>query len=219
MSHIINLLDPNEVHYLSAAESNPLYKIGAAGAVAVLLGLVTLYYFSLQETITTAEQLKARWAEIEQQVIDAEDMNNRKIRVEQGLQTLQGWEASRVNWDRMMTYLTDQVPGSLENIQFTRLQVSETMEGLRNTVPGSEAADIYPLERLITLRLRGIIRSTRPERLLTQFQRNLTNGPAPADFEEVALERYTQLRNEAGEITDLTTFAFTLRFTPRELVP
>jgi hypothetical protein len=219
MSHSINLLEPNEIHYLSAAESNPLYKLGAVAVVVIILGLVALHYVSLQETIQEGENLSTRWAEIEDKVTEAEALTEKVSRIEEGLQTLQGWSASKVNWDEVMSYLAEEVPGAKEDMQFTRLEVSEKMVGLRNQFPGSKAADVHPLKREITIQLRGILRSSRPERLLTRFQRNLINGRPPVEFEEVALDRYTQLRQEDGSITDRTTFAFTIRLIPREVTP
>lgn len=218
-NHSINLLEPDEIHYLSAAESNPLYKLGAVATVVVILGLVALRYFSFQETIREGENLSSRWAEIEAKVTDAESLTAKVSRIEKAQQTLQGWQTSRVSWDEVLSYLADEVPGAREDLQFTRLEVSEKMEGLRNQYPGTKATDFHPLKRVITLHLRGILRSSRPERLLTRFQRNLINGHPPVEFEEVALDRYTQLRQEDGSITDRTTFAFTIRLAPREVMP
>lgn len=219
MNHSINLLEPGEIRYLSAAESNPLYKWAGAGVGVALIAAFGLYYVSLKETVRKGELLSVRWAEIENDVKAAEALNEQRFRLEKGLQTLQGWTESRVQWDEMLSYLVDQVPGSLEDVQFTRLQWDETMEGLRQQFPGTEPADFHPLKRVIDINLRGIIRSTRPERQLTQFQRNLLNGDSPVRIEEVALDRYTQLRTEEGDITDRTTFSFTLRLAPRELLP
>lgn len=219
MSHSINLLEPDEIHYLSAAASNPLYKWAGIGAVVVVAALCALYVVSLRSTVAKGEQLAQRWEEIETDVTAAGKLNEEKHRLEQGLQTLQGWSASRNEWDRLMEYLVDQVPGSLEDIQFTRLEWSEEMEGLRKQFPGEEKGDFHPLRRVIDLNLRGIIRSNRPERLLTQFQRSLLSGNSPVPIEQVALDRYSQQRDEQGNITDRTSFSFTIRLADRELMP
>ena len=81
MSHSINLLEPNEIHYLSAAESNPLYKLGAVAVVVIILGLVALHYVSLQETIQEGENLSTRWAEIEDKVTEAEALTEKVSRI------------------------------------------------------------------------------------------------------------------------------------------
>jgi len=219
MNHPINLLEPREIRYLSAAESNPLYKLGAVAVVLIIIALVTQYYFSLQSTIQQGEQLKKRWADIETKVVEAEKLIAKQQRLEKGLQTLKGWPASKINWNEMMSYLVEEMPGGFENSQFTRLDFDEVMRGLRNETPGENAKDFHPLTREIRINLRGVVRSKGPARMLSQFQRNLLNGDAPVDFEEIALDRYTQLRDENGDITDLTTFSFTITLSPLEVMP
>ena len=213
------MLEPHEIRYLSAAASNPLYKVAGVAVVGCIVAAVGMYFFSLKQTVAEGERLTARWAEIEGDVAAAEELNEKKHRLEQGLNTLKGWRESNVNWNDVMAYLVDQTPGSLENIQFTRLEWDETMEGLRTQFPGEKQADFYPLKRNIDISLRGKLRSMRPERLLTQFQRNLLNGTSPVELQEVALDRYTQLRDEEGTITELTSFAFTIRLSPLEVTP
>lgn len=219
MNHSINLLEPREIRYLSAAESNPLFKLAAVGVVVVIIALVTLHYFSLQNTIRKGEQLKTRWEDIETKVAEAEKLIEKQQRLEKGLQTLKGWRASKINWNSLMTYLVDQMPGDFENTQFTRLDIDEVMRGLRNQKPGGKAKDFHPLTREVRINLRGVVRSNAPARMLSRFQRNLLNGDAPVDFEEIALDRYTQLRDEKGDITDLTTFSFTITLSPLEVMP
>ena len=219
MNHPINLLEPREIRYLSAAESNPLYKLGAVAVVLIIIALVTQYYFSLQSTIQQGEQLKKRWADIETKVVEEEKLIAKQQRLEKGLQTLKGWPASKINWNEMMSYLVEEMPGGFENSQFTRLDFDEVMRGLRNETPGENAKDFHPLTREIRINLRGVVRSKGPARMLSQFQRNLLNGDAPVDFEEIALDRYTQLRDENGDITDLTTFSFTITLSPLEVMP
>jgi Tfp pilus assembly protein PilN len=219
MSHSINLLQPGEIRYLSAAASNPLYKYAGIGLGVVILASAAFYFLSLRETAAKGERLQSRWEEIEEDVARVEDLNASRLRLEKAVQTLQGWESSRVPWDEVMEYLVDSAPGSLEDIQFTRLQWNETMEGLQKQSPSDKKADFHPLKRVIDINLRGILRSNRPERLLTQFRRNLLEGRAPVEIEEVALDRYTQLRDEEGNVTDRTTFSFTIRLVPRELMP
>lgn len=219
MNHPINLLEPREIRYLSAAESNPLYKIGAVGVVVIIIALVALHYFSLQNTIKKGEQLTARWGEIETKVEDAKRLIEKKQRLEQALQTLKGWRESRINLEILMSYLVEQMPDNFENTQFTLLDINEVMRGLRNQQPGEEAKDFHPLKREIRINLKGVVRSEGPARMLSRFQRNLLNGDAPVDFAEIALDRYTQLRDENGNITDLTTFSFTIALSPLEVMP
>jgi len=219
MNHSINLLEPDEIRYLSAAESNPLYKMVGAGVLVAVFAGVALYYFSLKATISNAEDLSNRWNAIEADVESAKLLSDKRQRLEKGLQTLNGWKASRVNYNELMTFVVSQIPVSLETIQISRLEVSETMQGLRKQTPSSKKANFHPLKRSIRLSLRGTVQSTSPERLLSQFQRNLTGAEAPVEFESVQLDRYTQLRDENGDITDRTTFAFSIRLVPQEVMP
>jgi len=219
MNHSINLLEPDEIRYLSAAESNPLYKMVGAGVLVAVFAGVALYYFSLKATISNAEDLSNRWNAIEADVESAKLLSDKRQRLEKGLQTLNGWKASRVNYNELMTFVVNQIPVSLETIQISRLEVSETMQGLRKQTPSSKKANFHPLKRSIRLSLRGTVQSTSPERLLSQFQRNLTGAEAPVEFESVQLDRYTQLRDENGDITDRTTFAFSIRLVPQEVMP
>ena len=124
-----------------------------------------------------------------------------------------------MDWVGLMNFFVEQVPGSIEDMQFARLEIDEIMEGLRTVKKGqSGEGGFAPLTRLIEVKLRGEIRSTRPERQLTQFQRNLLNGPSPYPIEEVRLDRYTT-RRQGGEVTDRTTFSFTIRVAPLDMLP
>ena len=219
MNHSINLLQPSEVHYLSAAASNPVYKWAGVGILAAGAVSAGLYFMNLKKDASRYETMASRWETIREDVQAARELNGRKNRLDLGTQTLKGWSASRVNWDAMLVYLVEQAPGAREDIQFTRLQWNEIMEGLRDQSPGTEKADFHPLTRIIDLNLRGILRSSRPERLLTQFQQNLSNGNSPVNIEAVTLDNYVQLKDEQGNNTDRTAFAFTIRLAPREVLP
>ena len=218
MSHGINFLKDDEIRYLSAAASNPLYKYGAIGAVTVIVAAVGLYYFSLKRTISEGERLQDRWNAIAKKVAEADVRNKERNRLNVGKDSLLGWQASNIDWVEVMNFIIQQYPGSLEDIQIARLEMDEVMDGLRSQAPGGEPANFYPMKRTATINIRGQIRSMRPERQLTQFQRNLLSGDAPVPITEVSLDQYTQLRS-GGEFTDRTTFAFTLNLSPVEVVP
>jgi len=217
--HSINLLEPSEVHYLSAAASNPLYKWAAMAAAGLVALLLVLYFLSLKDTVARGEELERRWAEIKDDVEVAAALDGKWDRLERGRDTLRGWSATRVDLDQTLAYLVGQTPTDLEDIQFTRLQWTEDMQGLRQQVPGDKAADFHPLQRVIRIQLRGELRSTRPERMLTRFQRNLLSGEPPQAIDTVTLDTYIQQRDEAGEVTDRTLFAFTIRLAPLEVMP
>lgn len=214
MNHYINLLEPTEIHYLSAAETNPLYKLGAALVVVVILAGFGFYYFSLSSAAKAGEELKSRWEAMEKEVKAATELNQKKLRLEKGVQTLEGWSGSRHEWADILQGVVDETPESLETIQFTRVQFDERMIGIRNQIPGSKAVDFHPVRRQVDLSLRGIIRTGRPERYLAQYQRNLLNKNIKESIiSSVNLDEYVFLSGED------TGFAFTIKLAPRELVP
>ncbi len=108
--------------------------------------------------------------------VDVEVWNQQKVRLEKGVQTLEGWSGSRHEWADILQYVVDQTPESLETIQFTRVHFDEQMRRLRNQNPGDKPVNFHPVSREVTLSLRGVIRSDRPERYLGQYQRNLLTG-------------------------------------------
>jgi Tfp pilus assembly protein PilN len=214
MNHYINLLESSEIHYLSAAETNPLYKLAVAGTVVLILAGFGSYFMSLKSTIREGEALKSRWTEIEKDVEVATELNQQKLRLEKAVQTLEGWSSSRHEWTGILQYLVDQTPETLETIQFTRVFFDEQMRGLRNQVPGSNPVDFHPISRVVELSLRGIIRSDRPERYFANYQRNLLSGNMePSSVLSVNLDTFVPLP------PDETGFSFTLHLAPRELLP
>jgi len=219
-NHYINLLEPEECHYLSVAESNPAYKlIPVLLVVAVLAGVFTKYQ-SLQETIAKGADLKARWTEIEEQVEEAKVRAERHGRLERGLQTLQGWTGSRYNWPDMLSYIAKQIPDPKEKVQFTRLYFDEKMVGIRDKSPtgGPVYRGARP-RREVSLELRGMIRFEQPELFLGRFQGRLLNGEdAPVNILAVNLDNYKQLPAKEDELTD-TAFTFTIELEPRVLAP
>lgn len=213
MNHYINLLEPTEIHYLSAAETNPLYKLGGALVLVLILAGFGFYYLSLSSAAKAGEDLKTRWAAMEKEVEAATELNQQKVRLEKGVQTLEGWSASRHEWADILQYVVDQTPESLETIQLTRVHFDEQMRGLRNQNPGDKPVNFHPVSREVTLSLRGVIRSDRPERYLGQYQRNLLTGNMEkSSVSSVNLNNYEFLPKDTG-------FSFSVSLAPRELLP
>jgi len=220
MNHYINLLEPSEVTYLSSATTNPLYKIAAVAVGVILLGIFGLRYQSLRSTIQEGERIGKTWTAIEKDVEKASELNFEMVRLDKGRQTLEGWSPSRHDWTEVMEYIINQAPGSLDDIQFTRFFFDEKMEGLRNQRPGQDDVNFHPLKRTITITLRGIIQTKRPERMLTQFQRNLLTGETqPSTIDSVILDNYAPISNKDDSLSDLTEFTFFIKLQDREVVP
>jgi len=220
MNHYINLLEDSEKHYLSAAQTNPLYKLGAVAALVVILAAAGAYYYSLTSTASMGEELRTRWREMEGDVEAATERNNTLRRLQRSADTLRGWSDSRFVWDELLTDLVNLLPVPLTDVQFTQLAFDERMEGVRNRVPGNEPVDYYPLKRRVELSLRGRIRSGRPERVLGEFQRNLlTANSGVLSVFSVNLDNYVQVRDEDGRATDLSEFVFTLVLEPSPVEP
>ncbi|MDA3872940.1 MAG: hypothetical protein PF795_03150 [Kiritimatiellae bacterium] len=213
MNHYINLLEPTEIHYLSAAETNPLYKLGAALGFVIILAGFGFYYVSLTSEAKAGEDLKTRWEAMEKDVQAATQLNQQKERLGKGVETLEGWSGSRHRWADILQYVVDQPPESLETIQFTRVAFDERMQGIRDQIPGSKSVDFHPVSRQVQLSLRGLIRSDRPERYLAQYQRNLLKGNLEgSSVTAVNLDEYVFLTEDTG-------FSFTVQLAPRELAP
>lgn len=221
MNHYINLLEPSECVYPgSAAQAAPALKLGGALAAAALLGGLVLYWQSLQSTIGEGERLQATWTRIEEDVKLATARAEKLKRLEQGVQTLEGWSASRYDWPAFLTYVARRTPPPGENIQFTRLAFDEIMVGLRRQKPAKTAASFHPVRRSVDVVLRGLVASDQPEVFLARFQERLLNGPdQPVGVLAVNLDDYFQLRDPEGTLSNRTRFTFTVRLEERELKP
>jgi hypothetical protein len=119
-----------------------------------------------------------------------------------------------------MDYIITQAPGSLEDIQFTQFSFDEQMAGLRQQRPGENASNFHPLSRKIVISLRGIIQASRPERMLTQYQRNLLTGESqPSPVDSVILDNYVSLLNSDDSERERTEFTFFIKLQDRKVVP
>lgn len=220
MNHYINLLEPSEIHYLSSASTNPLYKWGAGAAVVLLLLFFGNNYLSLRKIIKEGERVESTWKNIEEDVEGATVLNEKMNRLDEGLQTLKGWSNSRHQWPEIIDYIVDQAPVPLEDLQFTRFSFDEKMVGLRNQRPGANQQKVFPLKRNITITLRGILRSSAPGRILPQYTNNIQMGEnQPSVISLANLETYSALRDSEGERLELTEFTFFIKLKDREVTP
>ncbi|WFB36915.1 hypothetical protein P3T73_03955 [Kiritimatiellota bacterium B12222] len=218
MNHYINLLEPTEVHYHNAAANNPLYKIGGIVVAVLVVAFFGLKYKGLQDTIKEGNRIESTWKKIEADVEAAKVRSSQNQRFEEARKTLEGWSASNIQWPKVMDFLVYEVPVSLQDIQFTHLYFDEEMVGLRNQKEGDKK--VYPLKRKVNLVLRGIIQSARAEKMLIEYQKNLTSSEkAPVEISVVKFDNYQALRDENGERIDQASFDFLIELKEREVLP
>lgn len=220
MNHYINLLETSEIKYVHTVQAKPAYKL--AGGAALLLALLWfgLRFRDLKVTAAEGARIESTWKRIEKDVEAAKRLNEQKVRLGKARVTLEGWSASQHDWPAVMDYIFNQTPGQLSDVQFTRLAFDENMKGMRDQVPGANPANFHPLKRQIAIQLRGVIQSDRPERMLTQFQRNIQNAEGqPSPVAEVSLDNYLPMRDENGDLINRTQFIFTIDLKDREVKP
>lgn len=220
MNHYINLLEASEIRYVHKVEAKPVYKLAAGALVLVLVAWFVFSYLKLKATAAEGARIESTWKRIEKDVEAATQLNEKKGRLDKALVTLEGWSASQHDWPAVMDYIFNQTPGLLSDVQFTRFSFDENMLGLREQNPGAKPANFHPLKRQVSIRLNGMIQADRPERMLTQFQRNIQSGEAPpAEVEEVSLDNYLPLRDENGNPINRTQFTFTIYLKDKEVKP
>jgi hypothetical protein len=219
MNHYINLLETSEIQYVNKVEAKPVYKLAAGGLVLLLVAWFGLSYQKLKAIAREGDRIESTWKRIEKDVEAAKQLHEKKMRLGNARETLEGWPSSQHDWPAIFDYIVNQTPGLLSDVQFTRFSFDENMIGMRDQVPGPNAV-IHPLKRQISIKLRGIIQADRPERMLTQFQRNIQSGEGqPSTVEEVSLDNYLPLRNENGDPINRTQFTFTIDLKAREVKP
>lgn len=220
MNHYINLLEPSEIHYLSSASTNPLYKIGPAVAAVLLLLFFGNNYLNLKKTIQEGQEIEATWNNIKEDVNKATQLNDKKDRFEEGLKTLKGWSSSRHQWPEVMDYIVEQSPVPPEDLQLTRLSFDEKMIGLRDQRPGPKKTKTFPLKRSVTITMRGILRSPAAGRVLPQYINKIQSGEdQPSKIAVANLGAYSTIRNEEEEGLEVAEFTFSIKLEDRELIP
>ncbi len=175
MNHYINLLEDNECVYFSSVAAKPVYKLlGAVLAVGLVVGGGG-YFFSLRRVIEEGTALEKRWKEMEKPLAEANQRAAALEMLERETKALQGWNKSRVPWPEFLRFVVSKAPEPRENLQLTRLDFDEEIEGLRRHNPDS-GAKAYPLRRRVVVKLRGRLLSEQPEADLGKFRRRLLEG-------------------------------------------
>ncbi|MGA0332664.1 MAG: hypothetical protein ACO3NW_01760 [Kiritimatiellia bacterium] len=220
MNHYINLLENSEITYHSPASVPPALKLVGLGAVILVLGMMGMRFQSLRAKAAEGDRIKSTWDRIEKDVEAAKALNTKSIRLQRGLDTLQGWSHSGHPWPEILDFLVEQSPVEPENIQFTRFFFDEKMDGLRDQTPGGGDGKYFPVKRQVTITLRGILRSERPQRILPEYRRNLAEAKnPPSPIEDVGLDNPVIMLDAEGQPSGLTGFTYSIRLKDREVKP
>jgi hypothetical protein len=224
MNHYINLLEPSECHYLSSAESNPLYKLGAVGILVAILGSVFLKYQGYQATIQEGEAISSWLAENEASVAEAKSRLAIRSTLQNTRNTIETWGSTRYNFPAFLNYLVEEIPQPADHFQFTNLQMSEDIIGLTKPRDGKTA--YYPLERNVKISLLGRIKSERPEIVLDQYRTNLNRKSKDVNLDAITMRLKQGLATpqrgnniQKPEDASITTFSAGFVFESRELAP
>ncbi len=217
MTHVINLLQPEECTYLSVAQTSPLVKIGAVAAVAVLVAGVGMYILSAQTKTAEGERIIERWEEIEDKVAVAKGRREKLQRTTESLETLQGWSEQRLQLPELLEELYSSIPEPREKAQFMRLHL-ETSYGDLQLNPEQRPYS-HPAKSKTTIHLRGVVESQRPEAVLATYRDNLGNSNFGEFMEEVQLQDIRRLRGEDSLLTGQTLFNYLIELKPKEMTP
>ncbi|MDF3130425.1 hypothetical protein P0Y35_14555 [Kiritimatiellaeota bacterium B1221] len=220
MNHYINLLDKSEVEFHSTSSVSPRLKyVGIAGFV-LLVGFFISQYQGYSRTAKKGEELEETWERIEEDVETAKALNNKKLRLIKAQKTLAGWAASQHDWPNVIEYFADASPVPAEDIQFTELSFDEQMRGMRAQVPSASASSFHPLKRQITITLKGVIQTDRPQRQLPNYRRNIVEGEMqPSPVKDVVLSNPVILEDADGRPTGLSEFSLRVILEDKELTP
>lgn len=217
MNHYINLLEPGERRYFSAAETSPLLKIGVVALIVLVVGGVSFAMQRMGTTIREGEALAERWRQISGQVRDAERRTEQLTRLEQDYETLRGWSVSRIAWDEVLEFVQAQLPEPVEEAQFRSFTFDEEMHGLRRHRPDVDNR-VHPLQRRVRVQLTGLMAGPRPEVMLGEFEQRLMQAEG-TPFEWVRLDLNSPQLGMSTPERRVSQFQYTLNLRTREVRP
>jgi len=226
MNHYINMLDPSECVFISSAEANPIFKLGAMMLAFLLVGYGILTFQGYQGVISDGEKLDKWLKSNEESVTEAGDRFATHQRIERAGQTLKAWQETRHDYATLLDFIGRRIPDPIDQTQFVSMSFNEDMVGMRTRRedPASGQTEFYPLERTVSLRLNGLIKNDRPDLMLDQYKALLQMGEdgPPIANTIMSLQR---LRRGAfrgrpeGMPEGITPFSAEFILEPRELKP
>ncbi len=220
MNHYINLLDRSEIEFQATSNLSPRLKYAGIGGFVLLIAFFIMQYQGFSRTANKGEELESTWERIEEDVESAKALNVKKLRLVKAQQTLEGWAVSQHDWPELIEYFADVSPVPVEDIQFTEFSFDEQMRGMRAQVPSASASKFHPLKRQVTITLKGVIQTDRPQRRLPEYRRNLVEGEMqPSPVKDVVLSNPVILEDANGIPTGLSEFSLRVTLEDKELMP
>ena len=223
MIHYINLLEPAECHYLGSAEQNPLYKLGGVALVVAFLAWNVFNYQAMRATIRESAEVTRWLEENEEAVSGAKDRIARQLRMDKARISLNGWRTSRYDYPAMFSAMARGIPEPADQMQFTLLYFNERMIGMSTPRenPGEGQSEFFPLERRVSIELKGRVANERPDLTLDAYKARLGGLGADLPFRNITmrLEERVALDNTVEESDTITPFSAEFELNPRELRP